>query len=301
MSENQKKSPIVPILIVITALLAIGNVFQYTSSSATIEEQKYDIDSLVAVRVDLESNIRSMQGDIDKYKDENKGLNEMLTSREQELADKVSKIQELTRKKNISAAEIAQLRKLNKELETDREKLLEEIDKYITENQSLKTENKELYSAVSALEAEKSALNEQVNIASVVKTEYVNVTAFKPRGENFKETGLARRTSKFEVCMNLLENKVTTKGKKIVYVSIIAPNEKTVGDKAKGSGTFTTPNSEEEVFFTMSKEIDFTGATMENVCMSYDEGVKDRFEEGVYAVKIYIDGILTKITSIELK
>lgn len=302
MSENQKKNPIVKILLIATILLALGNIFQYKISSDTIEEKNYDIDSLVEVRVELEGNIVSINAEIEKYKGENEGLNEMLSSRETELAKKVAMVKELTRKKNISAAEIAKLRKLNKELQADREKLLEDIDKYITENLSLKKENKELYSTVSTLEAEKSALDQQVDIASVVKAEYIDAKAYKSRGENkFKPTGLARRASKFEVCMSLLENKVTPTGLKTIYVSIISPSDKTIGDKGKGSGTFITPGSKEEIFFTMSEEVDFTGETIENICLSYNEGVKGRFEEGTYIVKIYIDGVLTKISSIELQ
>jgi hypothetical protein len=99
--------------------------------------------------------------------------------------------------------------------------------------------------------------------------------------------------------MNLLENKVAKAGTKTVYVAIIAANDKVVGNKGLGSGTFN--NGEEEVFFTMSKEVEFDGKTIEDVCLNFEEAEAGKFKEGTYVVRIFVDKVLTKITSIELK
>jgi hypothetical protein len=298
--KNNKKS-IVILLAVVTVLLLLGNVTQFKMNTDTVEAKDFSLDSLYSVNTDINTELIETQHQIERYKGENAQLDSMLGKKEAVLIERKNEIDALIKSGKTDAKTIAALRSVQRKLKEDNKGLLEEIDKFIMENQTLKEENQVLYNTVSNLESEKSALNNQVNIASVLKAEYVKVQALKSRmfSDEKKATSLARRATEFEVCMNLLENKVAKAGTKTVYVAIIAANDKVVGNKGLGSGTFN--NGEEEVFFTMSKEVEFDGKTIEDVCLNFEEAEAGKFKEGTYVVRIFVDKVLTKITSIELK
>jgi predicted nuclease with TOPRIM domain len=298
--KNNKKS-IVILLAVVTVLLLIGNVAQFKMNTDTVEAKDFSLDSLYSVNTDINTELIETQHQIERYKGENAQLDSMLSKKEALLIERKNEINALIKSGKTDAKTIAALRSVQRKLKEENKGLLEEIDKFIMENQTLKEENQVLYNTVSTLESEKSALNNQVNIASVLKAEYVKVKALKSRmfSDEKKATSLARRATEFEVCMNLLENKVAKPGTKKVYVAIIADNDKVVGNKGLGSGTFN--NGEEEIFFTMSREVEFDGTTVEDVCLNFEETEAGKFKEGTYVVKIYVDKVLTKITSIELK
>lgn len=299
--KNNKKS-LVGILAVTTALLLVANFAQFKMNSETVEAKDFSLDSLFTVNTDINTELINAQNQIERYKGENAELDSMLLKREALLKERKAEINRLIKSGKADSKTIASLRKMQKKLKDANLYFENQLDSVLTLNKYLNEENQKLYSTVSTLESEKSALSNKVSVASVLKAEYVKVEALKTRmfSEEKKATSIARRASEFKVCMNLLENKVAKKGNKTVYVSIIAPNEKTIGDTGLGSGTFTNAEGE-EVFYTKSVEVDFDGTTIEDVCLNYAELEAGKFKEGTYVVKIYTDKVLTKITSIELK
>lgn len=300
MSE-QKNNKGLLIVLLIALIASIGvNVMQMKSNADTVVEKDFEIDSLVTIGSELKADIIGLERDIEKYTAENEGLSEELTAKKAELEKRKETIDQLLKQGKLDKSVIAKLRNEQKAFEKEKEDLLEQIDKYITENKTLKKENEVLYSTVSELENVREELAKQVNIASLVKAEYLVLNALKPRKDGFKITSLARRTTKFEACMTLLENQVTGKGSKTVYMIVFAPNGQAIGDTGKGSGTFVDPNTQEEVLYTAKTEIEYNGQKMENICVSYDEGNK-KFEAGDYLAKIYVDGILSNTTMITLK
>lgn len=302
MSDKKNKKSLVVILAIATALLLVGNLLQFQMNSVTVEAKDYSLDSLNQVNFDINEELVTTQNQIARYKGENEQLDSMLSSKEALLIQRREEINRLIKSGKADKKTISALRAVQKKLQAEKQDLLDTVDEYFKKNQQLQEENQLLSTTISNLEVEKQKLNNQVNIASVVKAEYVRVEALKSRmfSDEKKATSLARRASEFKVCLNLLENKVAKAGKKMVYVSIIAPNDKVIGNKGLGSGTFNTAEGE-EVFFTMSQEVDYDGTTLEDICLNFAEAEAGKFKEGTYVVKIYTDKVLTKISSIELK
>lgn len=300
MSEQKNNKGLLIVLLIALIASIGGNFIQMKSNQDTVEEKDYEIDSLVTIGAELKAEIIDFERQVEKYVSENDGLSDELASKKEELEKRKATIDQLLKEGKLNKSVIAQLRREKKAFEKEKEDLLEQIDKYITENKTLKKENEVLYSTVSELETVREELAKQVNVASLVKAEYLTFSALKQRGDKFKVTSLARRASKFEACMSLLENKVTGTGTKTVYLTIFAPNGQAIGDTGKGSGTFINPTTNEEVLYSSKQEIEYNGETMENICISYDEGNK-RFEAGDYLAKIYVDGVLSNTTMITLK
>ena len=110
---------------------------------------------------------------------------------------------------------------------------------------------------------------------------------------------MSKRTNKLESCFTVLENKIAKRGEKVVYMRVIEPGGKVLGNRAEGSSSFKKADSSEELLFTVSKPIDYTG-DKQDVCVNWEE--QDRvFVSGTYVIEIYIDGNLSASSSIVLR
>ena len=183
------------------------------------------------------------------------------------------------------------------ELKTIRNSYLERIDSLLVENDQLKKDKTELSSTVESLSKN---LETTVSTASVLKAEYFKVTAYKHKsGDKYSETMMAKRSNKLEACFSLLENALAKKGPRTVYVRMMEPGGKVLGNRAEGSSTFRKTGSEEDLLFTASQGIDYTNAK-QDLCLSYEE--KERvFVAGTYLMEVYVDGNLAGVSSVSLK
>jgi cell division protein ZapB len=110
---------------------------------------------------------------------------------------------------------------------------------------------------------------------------------------------MAKRTNKLEACFTVLENKISKPGTKTVYLRILEPGGKVLGNKAEGSSTFHQNGSNEELLFSVSKTIEYTNQK-QDLCMFWEES--DRlFTPGTYMIEIYIDGNLSGVASATLR
>jgi hypothetical protein len=164
-------------------------------------------------------------------------------------------------------------------------------------NKQLVSDKEQLTTHVESLSKN---LETTVATASVLKAEYLKVNSFKRRGNGkYSETALAKRTHKFEVCFDVLDNKIAKKGEKTIYMKITEPGGKPIGNRSTGSNTFKTSAGEETMYAT-STVIDFDGSK-QSLCMNYEEQADKMFPAGKYLIELYIDGNLSGASTYELK
>ena len=85
----------------------------------------------------------------------------------------------------------------------------------------------------------------------------------------------------------------------MIYLRLIEPGGKILGNRSEGSSSFKKAGSSEELLYSISKAIDYKNAN-EDVCVSWEEN--DRvFATGTYMIEIYIDGNLSGVTSLNLR
>lgn len=295
MSENKNKSNL---LLIILLLLSVGfNIYQYSSKNTIISESKNERDSLITARVDIEKELNETYSELNQYKGENARMDSLLSIANTDLQSYENKIASLLKSESNKDQLNKKLLEELKEIKKLRDQYLEKIDNLLAENSRLKKDNSDLNTKVEQISKD---LQNTVNTASILRVEYLNISSFKKKfNDKYAPTLLAKRTNKFDICFTVLENKIAKSGTRTVYLRLISPNGKVIGDRTQGSGSFNDVKSNSQMQFTLSKSLDYTNANA-NICMTW-ESVGEKYDVGVYTAEIYIDGVFSSSKTLELR
>lgn len=295
--ENQNSSGKKGIIwIILFAASALFNVYQWRNHTTTTEVYEVTKDSLITARVDVEKELGATIEELNKYKGINEHLDSLLVEANGKIDEQKARIQKLIRSEGNStslnkklAAELETLKKL-------RDEYLDKIDALMVENQRLKQDSTNLAANVETLTKN---LETTVTTASVLKSEYFKIASYKKRGNGkYTTTALSKRTNKLDVCFTLLGNAIAKGGEKNVYLRIVEPGGKVMGNRSAGSNSFKMANGE-EVMFTNTVAVNYENKNVEQ-CISYEENERV-FTPGTYVVEVYVDGNLSGASSYVLR
>jgi uncharacterized protein YeeX (DUF496 family) len=285
-------------LLLLALIISLGlNIYQWTNSRSVHEQNVVKIDSLITSRLDVEKMLNDTYSELNQYKGINSKLDSLLLEANSKVDEQKERIQLLI--KNEKNQEVR-----NKKLQTElaelvklRDEYLEQIDSLLVENEKLKKEKDDLSSTVASLTEN---LENTVNAASVLKSEYFTVTALRKRSnDKFIPTAMAKRTTKLEACFTILENTIAHEGQRTLYLRIVEPGGKVLGNRSEGSNTFLKSGTEENLLFTNSKMIEYKKEKMD-ICLDWSDALTP-FVSGTYMLEVYIDGTLSGATSITLR
>jgi hypothetical protein len=295
MSENKNKSNL---LLIILLLLSVGfNIYQYSSKNTIISESKNERDSLITARVDIEKELNETYSELNQYKGENARMDSLLSIANTDLQSYENKIASLLKSESNKEQLNKKLLEELKEIKKLRDQYLEKIDNLLAENSRLKKDNSDLNTKVEQISKD---LQNTVNTASILRVEYLNISSLKKKfNDKYAPTLLAKRTNKFDICFTILENKIAKSGTRTVYLRLISPNGKVIGDRAQGSGSFNDVKSNSQMQFTLSKSLDYNNANA-NICMTW-ESAGEKYNVGIYTAEIYIDGVFSSSKTLELR
>lgn len=295
MSDNKNKSNL---LLIILLLLSVGfNIYQYSAKNTIISESKNERDSLITARVDIEKELNETYSELNQYKGENARMDSLLSIANTDLQSYENKIASLLKSESNKDQLNKKLLEELKEIKKLRDQYLEKIDNLLAENSRLKKDNSDLNTKVEQISKD---LQNTVNTASILRVEYLNISSFKKKfNDKYAPTLLAKRTNKFDICFTVLENKIAKSGTRTVYLRLISPNGKVIGDRTQGSGSFNDVKSNSQMQFTLSKSLDYTNANA-NICMTW-ESVGEKYDVGIYTAEIYIDGVFSSSKTLELR
>ena len=295
MSENKNKSNL---LLIILLLLSVGfNIYQYSSKNTIISESKNERDSLITARVDIEKELNETYSELNQYKGENARMDSLLSIANTDLQSYEYKIASLLKSESNKEQLNKKLLEELKEIKKLRDQYLEKIDNLLAENSRLKKDNSDLNTKVEQISKD---LQNTVNTASILRVEYLNISSLKKKfNDKYAPTLLAKRTNKFDICFTILENKIAKSGTRTVYLRLISPNGKVIGDRAQGSGSFNDVKSNSQMQFTLSKSLDYNNANA-NICMTW-ESAGEKYNVGIYNAEIYIDGVFSSSKTLELR
>lgn len=295
MSENKNKSNLI---LIILLLLSVGfNIYQYSAKNNIISESKNERDSLITARVDIEKELNETYSELNQYKGENARMDSLLLKANTDLQSYENKIASLLKSESNKDQLNKKLLEELKELKKLRDQYLEKIDNLLAENVQLKKNNSDLNTKVEQISKD---LQNTVNTASVLRVEYLNISSLKKKyNDKYTPTILAKRTDKFDICFTILENKIAKSGSRTIYLRLISPNGKVIGDRAQGSGSFNETKSNSQMQFTLSKTLDYSNANA-NLCFTW-ESAGEKYDTGIYTAEIYIDGVFSSSKTIELK
>ncbi len=285
------------IWIILFALSAIFNIYQWQHQNTVIESYEFKSDSLTSAKIDVDKELGETYQELNQYKGINERLDSLLAEANSSIDAQKLRIEKLLKNERNSAslnkklkAELAEIKKL-------RDEYLEKIDKLLVENEQLKKDKEELTSTVENLSKN---LESTVNQASVLKSEYMRVKTYKKRSnDKYAETAMAKRTNKMEVCFSVLENRIAKSGEREIYLRIVEPGGETMGARSEGSSTFKMANSGEEVDFTSNVKMNYDNGK-QDICLNWEEQERI-FAPGTYVIELYMDGNLSGATSYVLK
>jgi hypothetical protein len=284
-------------LVVLLILSVLINVYQWWNHSDTITVYEQRVDTLIIERVNVEKELGETRTELNNYRGMNSQLDSMLAEANAKVDAQDQRIKDLIKKEKNSATLNTKLKTELDELRSMREEYLSKIDSLLVSNQMLKEEKAQLTTSVQSLTKN---LESTVNTASVLSAEYFKVTPYKKKSnEKYTETAMAKRTNKVQVCFDLLENKIAKPGEKNVYLRILTPDGKVMGERATGSATFKKNGSGEDVMYSALQTVNYSNAK-QNVCMAYEEAQRV-YPKGTYTAEIYTDGSISGTTTFTLK
>lgn len=296
-TATEKKSGNNKIWIILLALSAIFNIYQWQNNNTVVESYEVKNDSLVSAKMDVEKELGETYQELNQYKGINERLDSLLAEANTSIDEQKARIQKLLKNEKNSAALNKKLKAELEDLKKMRDEYLEKIDQLLVENEQLKKDKVELTSTVENLSKN---LESTVNQASVLKSEYLKVKSYKKRGsDKYVETAMAKRTNKMEVCFSVLDNKIAKAGEKDVFLRIVEPGGKTMGARSEGSTSFKMANSGDEVQCTSTIKMNYDNSK-QDLCLHWEESERI-FAPGTYVIEIYIEGNLSAATSFILK
>jgi DNA repair ATPase RecN len=293
----EKKSNTNKIWIILFALSAIFNIYQWQNKNSVVESYEMKTDSLMTAKMDVDKELGETYQELNQYKGINERLDSLLAEANTTIDQQKARIEKMLKNEKNSAALNKKLKAELAEIKKLRDEYLEKIDQLLVENEQLKKDKEQLTSTVENLSKN---LESTVNQASVLKSEYIKVKTYKKRSnDKYTETAMAKRTNKMEVCFSVLENKIARAGERDVYLRVVEPGGKTMGARSEGSSTFKMANSGEEVQYTATNKMTYDN-NKQDQCLKWEEQERV-FAPGTYVIELYIDGNLSGASSYVLK
>ncbi len=225
----------------------------------TIKELGGNIDTLTALKIQLEEDKRSL---ISREKNQRNQITR--------LNDRVDGYKELLL---IKDSEIVELQKIN-------EKLAEE-------NTTLKVEKNQLNQSIQQLEKNKEELAGKVAVASILQIEGMKTYAVSDNGKEREGEFRNRHINKLKIQFSVIENQIAPIEGKELLLRVIAPDGNVLFDVTRGSGSFTFEGR--EMFYTAKQEILYD-KNSQLVTYMYDKG--SDYNVGQHRVEVYTDNYL---------
>jgi hypothetical protein len=283
--------------VLIAALLGTWGYIIYDKSKTKEVIQQKDVQYAA---LDSSKNMVQKEYDdallrLDAMTSSNSRLDSLVKTKDKELTGIKNRINSLVKKNNASAADLAEARKLIKELNGKVDGYLQEIERLTAENQqltkdkeTLTTQKTELETNLASTTAEKVAAEEKVDIGSTLHASNFKITAINEKsGGKEKTTSSAKKADKLRISFDLDENRITPTGPKDLYVLVTDPAGKVVSEQGLNSGNFTTRTDGEKAF-TNKVSVDYEQGVRKAV--SFDLKQTEKYTPGAYKVEVYQNG-----------
>ncbi len=285
----EQRNSLVTILGILLAIVAIAAIFFAVKHSNKVKQAKIDqmqIDSLVNVRTQLETELNSLNLQYSAISLENDSLKGSLESAREAIALKDEQLRWARRK---AAKDIKAIQEEISVLRVNRDAMTATIDRLTEENKQLKTSNSELTEKLTASEAQNTQLVgqvgelEQANKLLEERSAILANTSFKAtamqvdmasKGE--KTTFRAGKVRKIKVGFDLIDIPYEYQGEQNLYLVITDANGKPIeqgGQKVKvgadAQAIVIEPVETKLVNIGESQRLEFTHELMEKPRKGY--------------------------------
>ena len=277
-------SKLVWALAAVAAVLAIALAVVWIRNRSVINENNKMLQAAEVQKQELTEEILALKSEYADLSSEYEAINMQLDSSRLEIDELVTRI------KQTEAADLAKIRKYEKELGTLRSIMrnyVVQIDSLNQLNHKLTADLTSARQEIQATATRNQELNEQVKdltnkvaVGSALKGRGIALNAFKKNG---KDTDRSSRVDHLRVDLVLSENALAQQGPVTVYVRVKDPEGNLLLDGTGASFSF----GGESLAATASREIDYTGSDVE---MSIYVNNIPEFFEGFYSAEVFAAG-----------
>ncbi|WP_275316022.1 hypothetical protein [Tenacibaculum bernardetii] len=283
------------LLVIAIGLLSYQNASEYSELKKVFKLEKIELES------ELNSVIKNYENAI--YQKEDISLN---------LRDKLHKIIKLRDTINnlkttdyglfrLYRKRISGLAKQNKILFAHIDSLNAVNNQLLTKNDSVKDiliQKEGLYTRLKnknqSLDLEKKVLKEKIAIAEIIETSSIKVVAMKKRRSGkHTSTSYSSKTDAFKIEFNLLENNIISSGEKSIYIQIVN-NDKVIAPTQE-----VKLKNKEKILCNDNFKAKYNNKQL--AVISFIDVDRDMINKGSYKINVFIDGVFTNSTFIELK
>jgi len=243
---------------------------------------------------DLQRELNEAVMNLDMLKSTNAKAEELLRTKDKDIQDLKQRIQKVINDKNATNSQLAEARRLVKQLKGNIEMYAAEIEKLKQENVVLTEEKRVItverdavrknYDSATVVIKEKENI---IDIGSTLHASKLNVVAVKEKSSGKeKETTTAKRVDKLKISFELDENRITQSGVKEIYVNLIAPDGSVIV-VPENAAKFVTRDGVEK---TATKKIEVDYKQGERKQIQIDLAKIQNFVPGNYKIEIYNNG-----------
>ena len=237
---------------------------------------------------------------LSKYNEEISG-NKMV---EQELSTAKGRVEQLLDSLDTSPTNrdvLINYRKAITHLREQRDLLLKKTDSLVTANASLENDKRAVTTAYTQTLEERDSLkkkNEQLQ-DSIKTAAGLGIGDLSASGIILRRSGtripndLAKRIDKIEVCYTLSGKPTAQKTDALIYIQIIAPDARVLGERA------TVNFGSETLIYSATEELGGIDSDMQH-CVRIDP-LGEKFQEGIYHVNVFEDERLLGSSVLELR
>ncbi len=288
-----------------------------TTKNAVLIILSFAILFLILYNLKVSSEIKDLQG---VFKQEKKDLKNALDEMIKDYTDVVIRKKSLSKRLRIEVQKMKDLRDSVAKLEGNNYNL---IRKYRSKIASLERENRRLFIKIDSLNTANQALAQEnvitneiltqketvnnelieknkeleakVAVASKIEISPVKVIAMKERSSGkLTSTSRSSRTDAFKVNFDLLENVLTTAGKKKVYIQIIDDKKNVITPKGK-----TSLNNGARIQYSDSLLVNYDNTRLSLV--SFILVNRDEIFKGKYTISAFVEGEYSGNSSVSLR
>lgn len=256
---------------------------------------------VIVERDNVKNDLLRLQEEYSKLESSDKLVQAELEAKRAEIAELIVQAE----KHKNDAYIISKLRKETETLRTIMKHFVVQIDSLNTFSKTVIAEKDKVSADLTAekgvttqLTKDKDALQNTVNIGSILKAENPTVKGvkFKSGGKKEVETTKASRVERIKVSFVIGENKIAKQGVKPVYVRLMSPDGKEIC-KSADEGNMVKFNGSKG-YYAAKQDINYKNeeVAVEVLCAS-----PSGFLPGKYLIDIICDDVIVGQTSIMLK
>jgi hypothetical protein len=240
----------------------------------------------------LGNQVVQYSNELNKYKGISPKIDKMVLSGKAEIDKLELEIAGLIKSKKFKNEEN---KKLALRLDSLQEKYISAIDSLLVERESKRVINQKL----EMYEETIASLNKKVGLGSLLISDELKVTPIKQNNRDKKNaTALAKKTASFDVCFDLLENKISKPGIRKIYIVITSPDATVIYEGDGDSPKFMHADYQTQAECSKIEEINYKNQKM-HFCSSIKPNAP--LSTGLYVLEVFSDENKLGMTTFSLK